>query len=110
MLDLNLISSSSSKREIAFHSFHSTSIFSSELSGTSFIGSHAWPIPFLKKVVLKLILDLERRDLGLDSTLAPEGTAFEHAALAFLDGVVAELAVSLHKDEESLLSEHNQGL
>jgi 6-phospho-3-hexuloisomerase len=54
--------------------------------------------------------DLERRDLGLDSTLAPEGTAFEHAALAFLDGVVAELAVSLHKDEKSLLNEHNQGL
>ena len=54
--------------------------------------------------------DLERRDLGLDSTLAPEGTAFEHAALAFLDGVVAELAVSLHKDEESLLNQHNQGL
>ncbi|MCG3227280.1 MAG: SIS domain-containing protein [Candidatus Heimdallarchaeota archaeon] len=54
--------------------------------------------------------DLERRDLGLDSTLAPEGTAFEHAALAFLDGVVAELAVSLHEDEESLLNQHNQGL
>lgn len=54
--------------------------------------------------------DLERRDLGLDSTLAPEGTAFEHAALAFLDGVVAELAVSLHKDEQSLLNQHNQGL
>ncbi len=54
--------------------------------------------------------DLERRDLGLDSTLAPEGTAFEHAALAFLDGIVAELAVSLHKDEKSLLNEHNQGL
>lgn len=54
--------------------------------------------------------DLERRDLGLDSTLAPEGTAFEHAALAFLDGVIAELAVSLHKDEKSLLNEHNQAL
>jgi 6-phospho-3-hexuloisomerase len=48
--------------------------------------------------------DLERRSRGLDSTLAPEGTAFEHAALAFLDGVVAELAVSLHRDEASLLS------
>jgi 6-phospho-3-hexuloisomerase len=54
--------------------------------------------------------DLERRSRGLDSTLAPEGTAFEHAALAFLDGVVAELAVSLHRDEASLLEEHNQGL
>jgi 6-phospho 3-hexuloisomerase len=55
-------------------------------------------------------LDIERRDLGLDSTLAPEGTAFEHAALAFLDGVVAELAVHLHKDEASLMNEHNQAL
>ena len=55
-------------------------------------------------------LDLERRDKGLDSTLAPEGTAFEQAALAFLDGIVAELAVSLHRDEQSLLDEHNQGL
>ena len=54
--------------------------------------------------------DLERRDLGLDSTLAPEGTAFEQAALAFLDGIVAELAVSLHRDEMSLLDEHNQAL
>jgi len=54
--------------------------------------------------------DLERRDRGLDSTLAPEGTAFEHAALAFLDGIVAELAVSLHRDEKSLLDQHNQGL
>jgi 6-phospho-3-hexuloisomerase len=54
--------------------------------------------------------DLERRDLGLDSTLAPEGTAFEQAALAFLDGIVAELAVSLHRDEKSLLDQHNQGL
>ena len=54
--------------------------------------------------------DLKRRDKGLDSTLAPEGTAFEQAALAFLDGIVAELAVSLHRDEQSLLDEHNQGL
>ena len=54
--------------------------------------------------------DLERRDQGLDSTLAPEGTAFEQAALAFLDGIVAELAVSLHRDEKSLLDQHNQGL
>ncbi len=54
--------------------------------------------------------DLERRDQGLDSTLAPEGTAFEQAALAFLDGIVAELAVSLHRDEKSLLDLHNQGL
>ncbi len=54
--------------------------------------------------------DLERRSQGLDSTLAPEGTAFEQAALAFLDGIVAELAVSLHRDEKSLLEEHNQGL
>jgi len=42
--------------------------------------------------------------------LAPEGTAFEQAALAFLDGIVAELAVSLHRDEKSLLDQHNQGL
>ncbi len=54
--------------------------------------------------------DLERRDQGLDSTLAPEGTAFEQAALAFLDGIVAELAVSLHRDEKSLYDEHNQAL
>jgi 6-phospho-3-hexuloisomerase len=54
--------------------------------------------------------DIQRRNKGLDSTLSPEGTAFEHAALAFLDGIVAELAVSLHRDEESLLNEHNQGL
>lgn len=54
--------------------------------------------------------DLERRSMGLDSTLAPEGTAFEQASLAFLDGIVAELAVSLHRDEKSLLDEHNQAL
>ncbi|MCE7742137.1 MAG: SIS domain-containing protein [Candidatus Heimdallarchaeota archaeon] len=54
--------------------------------------------------------DLERRSKGLDSTLAPEGTAFEQASLAFLDGIVAELAVSLHRDEKSLLDEHNQAL
>ena len=54
--------------------------------------------------------DLERRNKGLDSTLAPEGTAFEQASLAFLDGIVAELAVSLHRDEKSLLDQHNQGL
>ncbi|MHA1668648.1 MAG: SIS domain-containing protein [Candidatus Heimdallarchaeaceae archaeon] len=54
--------------------------------------------------------DLERREIGLDSTLAPEGTAFEHVALAFLDGIVAELAVSLHRDEKSLFEQHNQGL
>ena len=54
--------------------------------------------------------DIQRRNKGLDSTLSPEGTAFEQAALAFLDGIVAELAVSLHRDEESLLDEHNQGL
>jgi len=54
--------------------------------------------------------DIQRRNKGLDSTLSPEGTAFEHAALAFLDGIVAELAVSLHRDEKSLLDEHNQGL
>ena len=54
--------------------------------------------------------DIARREKGLDSTLAPEGTAFEQAALAFLDGIVAELAVTLHRDEKSLLSEHNQGI
>ena len=54
--------------------------------------------------------DVKRRDYGLDSTLAPEGTAFEHAALAFLDGIVAELAVSLHRDEKSLMDKHNQGV
>ena len=54
--------------------------------------------------------DLHRRNIGLDSTLAPEGTAFEQAALAFLDGIVAELAVSLHRDEQSLAAEHNQGV
>lgn len=54
--------------------------------------------------------DIERREKGLDSTLAPEGTAFEQAALAFLDGIVAELAVTLHRDEKSLLEEHNQGV
>jgi 6-phospho 3-hexuloisomerase len=54
--------------------------------------------------------DLKRRSKGLDSTLAPEGTAFEQASLAFLDGIVAELAVSLHRDEKSLLDEHNQAL
>ncbi|MCG3216212.1 MAG: SIS domain-containing protein [Candidatus Heimdallarchaeota archaeon] len=54
--------------------------------------------------------DLERRTKGLDSTLAPEGTAFEQVALAFLDGIVAELAVSLHRDEQSMLDLHNQGL
>jgi len=68
----------------------------------------------LGDVTVKLIgrtkTDLERRKKGLDSTLAPEGTAFEQAALAFLDGVIAELAVALHKDEKSLLREHNQGL
>ncbi|MCK5304007.1 MAG: 6-phospho-3-hexuloisomerase, partial [Candidatus Heimdallarchaeota archaeon] len=54
--------------------------------------------------------DLNRRSKGLDSTLAPEGTAFEQAALAFLDGIVAELAVSLHRDEKSLSELHNQGV
>ncbi len=54
--------------------------------------------------------DIARREKGLDSTLAPEGTAFEQAALAFLDGIVAELAVTLHRDEKSLLREHNQGI
>ncbi|MCK4896992.1 MAG: SIS domain-containing protein [Candidatus Heimdallarchaeota archaeon] len=54
--------------------------------------------------------DLNRRSKGLDSTLAPEGTAFEQAALAFLDGIVAELAVSLHRDERSLSELHNQGV
>ena len=54
--------------------------------------------------------DLNRRSKGLDSTLAPEGTAFEQAALAFLDGIVAELAVSLHRDEKSLSALHNQGV
>ncbi|MCK4845954.1 MAG: SIS domain-containing protein [Candidatus Heimdallarchaeota archaeon] len=53
--------------------------------------------------------DIARREKGLDSTLAPEGTAFEQAALAFLDGIVAELAVTLHRDEKSLLKEHSQG-
>jgi len=68
----------------------------------------------LGDVTVKLIgrtkTDLERRKKGLDSTLAPEGTAFEQAALSFLDGIIAELAVALHKNEESLLREHNQGL
>ena len=54
--------------------------------------------------------DLERRSQGLDSTLAPEGTAFEQAALAFLDGLVVELATALKVDEASMLALHNQGV
>lgn len=68
----------------------------------------------LGDITVKLIgrtkKDLERRDKGLDSSLAPEGTAFEQAALAFLDGLVAELATALKVDEASLLSQHNQGI
>ncbi len=54
--------------------------------------------------------DLKRRNLGLDSTLAPEGTMFESAAQTFLDGIIAELAIALHLNEESLASHHNQAV
>ncbi|MHA1305250.1 MAG: SIS domain-containing protein [Candidatus Heimdallarchaeaceae archaeon] len=68
----------------------------------------------LGDVTVKLIgrtkTDIERREQGLDSTLTPEGTMFESAALTFLDGIVAELAIALNLTEESMLNKHNQGI
>ncbi len=68
----------------------------------------------LGDVTVKLIgrtkTDIERREKGLDSVLTPEGTMFESAALAFLDGIIAELAISLNLTEETLFTQHNQGI
>ncbi|MHA1865643.1 MAG: SIS domain-containing protein [Candidatus Heimdallarchaeaceae archaeon] len=68
----------------------------------------------LGDVTVKLIgrtkTDLARREIGLDSTLTPEGTMFESAALSFLDGIVAELAIALNLTEESMFDKHNQGI
>ncbi len=60
------------------------------------------------KLVGRTKEDLVRRDQGLDSTLAPEGTMFEAAALTFLDGIIAELAVALHLGSDDLYEQHNQ--
>ncbi|MHA1116292.1 MAG: SIS domain-containing protein [Candidatus Heimdallarchaeum aukensis] len=68
----------------------------------------------LGDVTVKLIgrtkTDLARREIGLDSTLTPEGTMFESAALSFLDGIVAELAIALNLTEASMFDKHNQGI
>ncbi|MFX1344621.1 MAG: SIS domain-containing protein [Promethearchaeota archaeon] len=52
-----------------------------------------------------------KRDKAIGDTavLAPEGTMFEIAAFAYLDAVIAELAIKMGKTNDELLKKHSQG-
>jgi len=45
---------------------------------------------------------------GDDAVLAPEGTMFEIAAFAYLDAIIAELAIKMGKTNDELLKKHSQ--
>ncbi len=47
--------------------------------------------------------------VGDDAVLAPEGTMFEIAAFAYLDAIIAELAIKMGKTNKDLLEKHSQG-
>ncbi len=51
-----------------------------------------------------------KRDTAVGDTavLAPEGTMFEIAAFAYLDAVIAELAIKMGKTNEEMLEKHSQ--
>jgi len=51
-----------------------------------------------------------KRDKAVGDTavLAPEGTMFEIAAFAYLDAVIAELAIKMGKTNEEMLEKHSQ--
>jgi len=51
-----------------------------------------------------------KRDKAVGDTavLAPEGTMFEIAAFAYLDAVIAELAIKMGKTNEEMLKKHSQ--
>ena len=46
--------------------------------------------------------------VGDTAVLAPEGTMFEIAAFAYLDAVIAELAIKMGKTNEEMLEKHSQ--
>lgn len=46
--------------------------------------------------------------VGDDAVLAPEGTMFEIAAFAYLDAIIAELAIKMGKTNEEMLKKHSQ--
>jgi D-arabinose 5-phosphate isomerase GutQ len=52
-----------------------------------------------------------KRDKAVGDTavLAPEGTMFEIAAFAYLDAVIAELAIKMGKTNDEMLKKHSQG-
>jgi 6-phospho-3-hexuloisomerase len=47
--------------------------------------------------------------VGDTAVLAPEGTMFEIAAFAYLDAVIAELAIKMGKTNDEMLKKHSQG-
>ncbi|MFX0082976.1 MAG: SIS domain-containing protein [Candidatus Hodarchaeota archaeon] len=51
-----------------------------------------------------------KRDKAVGDTavLAPEGTMFEIAAFAYLDAVIAELAIKMGKTNDEMLKKHSQ--
>lgn len=51
-----------------------------------------------------------KRDKAVGDTavLAPEGTMFEIAAFAYLDAVIAELAIKMGKTNDEMLEKHSQ--
>jgi len=53
---------------------------------------------------------ITKRDKAVGDTavLAPEGTMFEIAAFAYLDAVIAELAIKMGKTNEEMLEKHSQ--
>lgn len=46
--------------------------------------------------------------VGDDAVLAPEGTMFEIAAFAYLDAIIAELAIKMGKTNDEMLKKHSQ--
>jgi 6-phospho-3-hexuloisomerase len=46
--------------------------------------------------------------VGDDAVLAPEGTMFEIAAFAYLDAIIAELAIKMGKTDKDMLQKHSQ--
>lgn len=53
-------------------------------------------------------IDVERRAMGEQASLTPEGTQFEIAAAVFLDGIIAELVKRMKKSDSDIHSRHSQ--